>query len=208
MPCAALNHKARSNLGVMKITRLTFIAASFLLLLTATGCFRVSSDTAALRDAALGAGFSRTEEKIEFGAGFFTVGLARFASKYVDLPDEARTALGSLRQAECAVYEVHQRRDSLASVLQEADHAMEDRGCERLAAVIQEHQLVAIYIPREMNSAKDVKVSVLVLNGKQLVCATARANASDLFQLAMNKLSEKSRKSVTPLEAQPSLSAL
>jgi hypothetical protein len=34
-------------------------------------------------------------------------------------------------------------------------------------------------------------VNVLVLDGKQLVCASARADAEDLLQLAMNKVREE-----------------
>ena len=176
----------------MKTTRLLSICTAFLLLLTSTGCFRVSSQTQALRDAALDSGFARADEKIEIGVGFFTVGLAKLATHYIDIPPEARTALSSLKQAECAVYEVHQRRESLASILMEADKAMESRGCERLVGVIHEGQLVAVYVPRDMNSAQDVKASVLVLNRNQLVCVTARANASDLVRLALNKVREES----------------
>jgi len=93
------------------------------------------------------------------------------------IPPEARTAIGSLKQAECSVYEVHDRRGSLSSILTEADRAMESRGCERLVGVIQRNQLVAVYVPRDMDSTRDIKASVLVLDRHQLVCVTARANA-------------------------------
>jgi len=176
----------------MKPTRGLSFCAAVLLLVTGTGCFRVSSETRALRDAALDSGFARAEEKIEFGVGFFTVGLAKLATHYIDIPPEARTALSSLKQAECAIYQVQQRRESLASILMEADKAMESRGCERLVGVIQKRQLVAVYVPRDMNSAQDLKASVLVLDGKQLVCVTARANASDLLRLALNKVRAES----------------
>src|SRR4051812_41142624 len=97
-------------LSIMNTSRLLALCATAALLLTTTGCFRVGSETAALRDAALDSGFGRADQKIEVGVGFFTVGLARLASKYVDIPPEARTAIGSLKQAECAVYEVRDRR--------------------------------------------------------------------------------------------------
>jgi hypothetical protein len=177
----------------MKAARLFATCCASVLLLTGTGCFRVSSDTQALRDAALDSGFAKAEEKIEFGVGFFTVGLARFASKYVDIPPEARTALASLKHAECAVYEVRGRQGDLSSILNDADEAMERRGCERLVGVVHENELVAIYVPRHMKSVRDVTASVLVLNREHLVCATARADAEDLLQLAMGKLGEEMR---------------
>src|SRR5262245_30811997 len=134
----------------MKATRLLSICGALLLLITTTGCFRVSSETQALRDAVLDSGFARADEKIEVGVGFFTLGLAKLVTHYVDdIPPEARTALSSLKQAECAVYEVHERRESLASILIEADKAMESHGCERLVGVIKDRQLVAVYVPRD-----------------------------------------------------------
>jgi hypothetical protein len=176
----------------MKATCLPSICGALLLLLTSTGCFRVSSETQALRDAALDSGFARVDEKIEFGVGFFTLGLAKLATHYIDKSPEARTALSSFKNAECAVYEVSQRLQSLGSILTEADKAMDIRGCERLVGVIHERQLVAIYVPREMKSAHDVKASVLVLNGKQLVCVSARADARSLLQLALDKVGQES----------------
>jgi stalled ribosome rescue protein Dom34 len=175
----------------MTATRLLTLVAILPLVLALTGCFRVSSDTRALRDAALESGFGQVDEKIEVGVGFFTVGLAKLASKYVDIPPEARTALRSLKGAECAVYEVHQRRGSLSSILEKADKAMERQGCERLVGVIHEHDLVAVYVPREMASARNIQASVLVLNRDQLVCVTARADAEGLMELALSRLREE-----------------
>ncbi len=176
----------------MKATRSILLCSALLLPLTTTGCFRVSSETQALRDAALNTGFGRANEKVQVGVGFVTVALAKLATRYIDMPPEARTALSSLKQAECAVYELHDRRQSFASILTETDKAMESRGCERLIGVIQERQLLAVYVPHDMNSAHDVKASVLVLNGKQLVCVTARADARDLVQLALQHVHEQS----------------
>jgi len=176
----------------MKTPPLLAFIIALLLVLTSTGCFRVGSDTRVLRDAALNSGFDQANEKIEVGVGFFTVGLAKIVTHYIDdIPPEARTAISSLKQAECAVYEVHHRRKSLSSILTEADNAMEDRNCERLVGVIHENQLVAVYVPRNMHSAHNLKASVLVLNHNQLVCVTARADAQDLVQLAMSKLREE-----------------
>src|SRR5262249_33672400 len=121
-------------------------------------------------------GITGSEKKIELGVGFFTVGVAKLATKitarFVDVPPEARTAISSLKEAECSVYQFRQRRQSLASILADADKSMAGHGYERLVGVIQENQLVAVYIPKKMKSARDLKASVLVLNDKQLVCAT------------------------------------
>ena len=175
----------------MKRSRICLLLICVPVLLAGTGCFRVSSETRALRDAALDNGISGVEEKFEFGVGMFSVGLAKLAARFVEIPPEAHTALGSLKNAECSVYEFTRRRGSLASILQEADEAMEARDCERLIGVIHENQLVAVYVPKGMKSARNLKASVLVLNDKQLICASAQADARDLFGLAMMKAHEE-----------------
>src|SRR5262249_30604641 len=114
----------------MKHAQMVSSALAMVLVLTTTGCFRVSSDTRALRDAALESGFNHAEQKIEVGIGFFTVGLAKIARKYVEIPPEARLAISSLKNAECAVYEVKGLRESLVSILAKADTAMNRRGCD------------------------------------------------------------------------------
>jgi hypothetical protein len=169
----------------MKSSRFLLPLLLLTLLLGTTGCFRVSSDTRALRDAALGADFETADEKIEFGVGFLTMSFARMATSFVELPIEARTALNALKNAECAVYEVKGRRDSLASILAQADKAMEQRGCERMVGVIQDRQLVAVYVPRVERAGPYLQASVLVLDGRQLVCVSAEADVRDLMQLAM-----------------------
>lgn len=171
----------------MKRWRWIALCALLLLPLLGTGCFRVGSEARILRDTVLDGGFARADQKVEVGAGFFTIGLAKMMTQYVDIPPEAREALSSVKHLECAVYEVHERRHSLATILADADEAMTARGCERLVGVVQRDQLVAVYVPRNMNSTKDVSASVLVLNNNQLVCASARADARQLFQMALQQ---------------------
>jgi hypothetical protein len=170
---------------------LSILLASSCLLGT-TGCFRVGSETSALRDAALDNGLSSAEQKIEVGVGMFTIGAARLAVHYIkDVPDEARTILGSVKGAEVSVYRVHDRTGKMTAILAAADDAMKARHCTRLVGVIHEDQLVAVYVPCEMDSPRNVKTSVLVLNRDNLVCATAHADIRDLLDLAMEKIEEK-----------------
>jgi hypothetical protein len=170
--------------------RFCLLAFCSALILTATGCFGVSSETRALRDAALD-NTSKAEEKFELGLGFLTFGTAKVALKYIDLPVEARTALASVHGAEVSIYDLPHRCEKLGDVMAAADRAMRSRGCERLAGVIHEGQLVAVYIPHEMNSTRSVKISVLVLNERQLVCASARGNVQDLLEIGFEKAREK-----------------
>ena len=164
-----------------------------LLLVTSTGCFRVSSDTRALRDAALNNGLKGAKEKIELALGRFTCAAANFGLSYVqtdEIPPEARLALGSVKGAEVSVYQFQRQSVDRAKVLADADQAMEKRGCERLAGVIQDDQLVAVYVPKKMSSPRDIKFSVLVLAENSLVCASARGDVRAVMDLAMARAHE------------------
>jgi len=171
--------------------RLAILSLSLSILLTATGCFGVSSETRALRDAALENSSNRAEEKFELGLGMFTFGAAKMALKYIDIPAEARTALTSVHGAEVSIYDLTEPCSRLGSVLTAADRAMEKRDCDRLVGVIHENQLVAVYVPHKMSSTQNAKVSVLVLNDRQMVCASARGNVQDLLEIGLEKARAK-----------------
>lgn len=160
-----------------------------LLVVFGSGCFRVSRDTAVLRDAVIENSSGSWDEKIEFGVGRLTFAAAQFGSRYVDLPDEARVVLGAASAGEVGVYECHGARtaDDRAKMLTEADEKLAKRGWDRLVGVMQDDQLVAVYVPSDVKSLRSMKVCVLVLNGSQLVCASARASIEPLLGLALEK---------------------
>lgn len=159
------------------------------ILLLGTGCFRVSRDTAVLRDAVMDNSSGSWDEKIEFGIGRLTFAAAQLGSRYVDLPDEARIALRAANAGEVGIYECRGGRtaDDRAKMLADADEKLAGRGWERMVGVIQDDQLVAVYVPTKATSARNFKVCVLVLNGSQLICASARASAGPLLDLALEK---------------------
>src|SRR5688572_29219644 len=103
----------------MKPKKLLLTVSAALVLLSTTGCFRVSSETRALRDAALE--LVDADEKIEVGVGFFTVRLARFGSQFLELPPEAKMVMDAVGGAECSVYELQGARPDSAAVLARAD---------------------------------------------------------------------------------------
>ena len=161
-----------------------------MVLVTATGCFRVSSETRALRDAALDGGLEGADEKIELSLGRLAFAAANFGLGFVpqeDIPAEARQVLGSVRGAEVSVYHFERRTGDLAGMLVAADKALAKRGCERLVGVIKENQMVAVYIPRNMRSPKDVCFNVMVLSQNDLVCVGAMGDVQTLLDIAMQK---------------------
>jgi hypothetical protein len=179
----------------MKPTFIPIKVALFgLLLLTATGCFRVSSETRALRDAALDNGLKGADEKIELALGRLTFSAANFGLSFVqsqDIPPEARMLLNSVKGAEVSVHQFDRGSGDLSKILAAADRALEKRGCERLVGVINDRNLVAVYVPRKMRSAKDIRFSVLILNDENLVCASARGDVRAILDFAMAKAHEQ-----------------
>jgi hypothetical protein len=174
----------------MNFTRIYSGIAAITLLLCTTGCFRVSSETRALRDVALEFGVEGADEKIELGVGFFTVGLAKLGTRFVEMPPEAHSILGSVKGVECSVYEISGQKRDLAELLTRADEAMDQEGCERVVGVIDNEQLVAVYVPREVTSHRNLSMSVMVLTQRELVCATARGDLEPVVQLALAKAQE------------------
>ena len=174
----------------MNIIKVALLAS---LVFASTGCFRVSSETRALRDAALENGIAGAEEKIELALGRFTFAAANFGLSFVEteqIPQEARMLLGSVKGAEVSVYNFKKREGDLSKVMADADRALEKRGCERLVGVVGGDRLVAVYIPKKMRSARDVRFSVLVLNNRDLVCVSARGDLRTIMDFAMAQAQE------------------
>jgi len=165
--------------------------AAALLLIATTGCFRASSDTRALREAAVETGLQGVEHKFELGLGSLVLAPVRLAARFVELPPEGQMAATSLHGAECSIAEFDRRTRPLGDILAAADETMIRRGFERLVGVIDDQHLVAVYVPSTMRSAKNIQANVLVLDEHQLVCAGVRGDAREILQFAWAKAREE-----------------
>ena len=154
-----------------------------------TGCFRVSNDIGALRDSVMSAAHAEREERIEIGVGPLTLNLARAGLAFVDLEPEARTALHAVRSAEVGVYKLRNERQPLnhAAMLSAADKTMAGRGWDRVVGVMSRRELVAIYVPGQVRSTRNMKVCLVTVNGHELIVASARSNLEPLMELAWDR---------------------
>ena len=168
--------------------RLPIALAVALVSIGLTGCFKVSSDVRALRDCVAKAAPAERQELIEIGVGPLTLHLARAALAFVDLDADARNALHIVRSAEVGVYKLlcEQPQLDYAAILSAADKTMAGRGWERVVGVMNRPALVAVYVPARPSSARSVKVCMVVVNGRELVVASARSNLEPLLELAWN----------------------
>jgi len=154
-----------------------------------TGCFKVSTDVGALRDSVMKAAHADREERIEIGVGPLTLNLARAGLAFVDLEPDARSGLHAVRSAEVGVYKLlsgHQQLN-LAAMLSAADKAMAGRGWDRVVGVMDRRELVAIYVPAQVRSTRNVRVCLLTVDGQELVVASARSNLEPLMALAWKR---------------------
>jgi hypothetical protein len=149
----------------------------------------MNSDAGALRDSVMKSSTAEWEQDIELGVGPITFYLARAALAVAELDPDARTALNAVRAVEVGVYRPRGGLKQLhsAAVLRSADNAMARRGWERIVGVIRQRELVAIYAPRQVRSARDMKVCLVALNGEELVVASARSNLEPLAAMAFRR---------------------
>jgi len=158
-----------------------------------TGCLRVSSDTAALRNSVAQAIGTELNKQIEISVGFLTMTAARAGLSFVELPPEARCALQSVKGAEVGVYRKCQysAKDG-DKVLRAGDTAMNARGWDRMVTVMEGSELIAIYVPRNAGSSRDLKTCIVVLSANDMVVVSARGNLEPLVGLAFEQIQKDS----------------
>jgi hypothetical protein len=72
-----------------------------------------------------------------------------------------------------------------ATLLAAAAAAMTARGWNRLVGVMDGQDLVAVYLPDEIASARRMKCCVMVFDGQEMVVVSARANLEPLLKYAL-----------------------
>lgn len=192
---------AQPDLGGARRARTRPIAALGLIaavLVGASGCLKVSSDTARLRDAAMRAAAgddAKWDQKIEIQLGNVSLGLARMIVRHVhDVPPEAHAVLSAARTVEAGVYQLHAAAAALdrAGLIAAASANMAERGWQRAVAVIDDGEAVAVFVPRENPSDDILPVCVVVFDGEQLVVASVRVAPEPLVALIIEQQRRKS----------------
>jgi len=175
---------------------LGWIVASAFLLTLMLGCysvvsfFQLGSETAALRNSCFRATGGEWHKRIALNAGWLSTGLARVLAGIVNLPPEARTALAAVHGAEVGVYRQQGAHPASCwpTLLDSADRAMGPRGWERVVGVVNEHELVVVYMPCKRLSPERVGCCVMVAQGEDLVVVGARGNLKPLLSLARDRV--------------------
>lgn len=155
-----------------------------------TGYFRLSSTTRTLRDSLLASLPGQCHKKLALRVGFCTTALARIVAQRFKLEPEAKAALQSLRGADFGLYQLDGDAGSSQRgwILAQADKAMLRCGWQRAIGVLNEHELVAIYVPGRGLTARNVKCALVVLHERQLIVAGIRGNLNPLAGIVARRL--------------------
>jgi hypothetical protein len=155
-----------------------------------TGYFRLSPDAGALRTIALESAGGSWHKVIALRCGWMTTGLIRTGLGFIPMEPEARAALMAVRGAEVGVYQLEagSRNWEHRTMLARADKEMVARGWDRAVTVSKANELVAVYLSSGWFSKQNLKCCVLVLQDRELVVVSARANLGPVLALACEHL--------------------
>jgi hypothetical protein len=171
--------------GLLAAPLLLFIVLAVMV----ANCFRLSSDARALRNELITSSGVEWQQEIALNANTLTLGAVRAVLSCVKLDPGARAAVQSVRTAGVGVYQLASGTPSpdRAAMLAAADSAMTARGWERAVGVMDGHDLVAVYVPKENISARRLKCCVMVFDGKEMVLVSAQGNLEPLLKYALNQ---------------------
>lgn len=169
------------------------LAAPLLLLILfgtlVADCFCLPSEARALRNELIRSSGVEWQQQIALNADTLTLGAVRAGLSLVRLDPGARAAAQSVRTAGVGVYQLASGTPppDRAAMLAAADSAMIAHGWDRAVGVMDGHDLVAVYVPKENISARRVKCCVMVFDGKEMVLVSARGNLDPLLQYALDQ---------------------
>lgn len=182
--------KASLRKWLLRIFLGSFLLAIAIPLYLGFAVLHVSADTRTLRNAVIHGDGAKWKKQVEVNVGSLPLWVARFVLPFTPAPPEARQALSAVRSVDVSVQELRGANPDRARILREADEDMRKRGWDRVVGVLDHDTAVAVYATPDSGWGGDVKVSVLVLDHKQMVAVTGRAKLEPVLQLAMSKAEE------------------
>jgi hypothetical protein len=155
----------------------------------ATGIFRSSSQMTRLATALGKSSACSWDKRISVKLGWFNCMAGRFGLSFVDMEPEAATALRALRGCEVAIYQSPDEHTAdRAAMLASADSVMNQSGWERIVGVIDDDNLVGVYVQADAINLETVDCFVLVMEGQKLVLASVRIDVGPLAELTRAQL--------------------
>lgn len=158
----------------------------------ATGCGRPGGEAPALSERLSRVAGTHCQKEIAISVGSIPFTLLRAGLALAEPEPEVKAALGALRGAEVAVYELRpgRRAPDQSALLVAADETMTERGWDRVVGVLSPEELVAVYVPADLTSTRNVRVCAVVFDGRELVVASVRGNPEPLMHLALAQIEQ------------------
>jgi hypothetical protein len=182
--------KSTLSKWLLRIFLASFVFAVTAPVAIAFAVLHVSGDTRVLRNAVIHGDDAKWRKQVEVNVGWLPLWIARCVIPFTPAPPEARQAFSALRSVEVSVNELRESQPDRARMLREADENMRKRGWDRVVGVLDHHTAVAIYAHPETGWGGNVKVSVLVVDGKQMVAVSGSAKLQPVLDLAISKAEE------------------
>lgn len=182
----------RPWLWIMLVVALIPLVALGGLALGVASYFHLNADTRALRNELTQASGATWRKQIGLNIGSITLGAVRGGLSFARLDPEAQEVLQAARGikgVEVGVYELNSESSApdRAAMLTVADSVMSARGWERAVGVLEGDQMVGVFLPARITSPSRMKCCVVVLNGRQLVIVSARADLEPLLEWLQNQ---------------------
>ena len=175
--------------GALIVMSVGTVVLAVVLVLGVASYFRLSSETRTLRNGLIQASGAKWQQKIVFNVGDLTLDVARAGLSLAHLDDQSRAALQTVRGCEVGIYELAAAAETpdRAAMLRAADKAMRARGWERVVGVMDEHALVAVYVPEKNTDAQRLNCRVMVFEGRQMVLASAETKPQKLLECVLRQ---------------------
>jgi len=154
-----------------------------------TSYFRFSTDTIALRDGLMKSSGVEWRQRIGINVGGLTMCAVRTGLSFVHLDPQARAALQSVRGVQIGIYQLPPgvKPPDHAAMLTAADHAVVNRGWNRVVCVLNHKDLVTVYLQDRTTWMRRVKCFVLVFDGRQMVMVAAQGNPEPLIECLLSQ---------------------
>ena len=184
----------RNHGGTLLIVLAMVAAAVAALGLGAASFLQQSRDTRALRACLLGGQKLAWRDRIVVNAGPVTFGAIRLVSRFLDLPQEARAGVASLRGAEVGVFRGgHVAPEDRSAALTKAGETMVKRGWSRVVAVHNGRESVMVYVQEKGVGANNLVCCAVVWNENELVVVRVKSDPEPLLKLVGDKIRTESR---------------
>lgn len=163
---------------------LGIVGILFFVLIGLVRLFLLDGDARTLRDGLSEPAGASLKTKMQLSLGPLSAGLARICvGRVCGLSDEQRQLLSSVRRLSVGIYDIPGGSDAERRSffkLAELDGRMRARGWVRLLAVRERHECVLVYVPKEDSDAFDTRICLAVIDGRNLIVASARTDLEPL----------------------------